>query len=89
VCHLACHDWATWHTISFVIFFNGKLTEGLKAKVLQSAGTNAKKKKSRDQCQNWAKVQGLNTHLSQKKLTQFNKESKTLILIHFNNIYIK
>ena len=54
---------ATWHTVRFGFFFNGKLTEGLKSKVLQSAGPMSNKKKRMDQCQNWAKVQGLNTHL--------------------------
>jgi len=51
-------------------FFNGKLTKGLKSKVLQSARTNVKQKKCRDQCQNWTKVQGLNTHLTQNNLAK-------------------
>jgi len=46
MCHVACHDWFTWHTVSFGFFFNWDLTEGLKPKVLQTAGTNAKQKKS-------------------------------------------
>jgi len=41
-----------------------RLTEGPITKVLQSAGTNAKQKKCRGQCQNMIKVQGPNTHLN-------------------------
>jgi len=47
VCHVACHDWSTWHTVSFFFFFNRYLIEGLKPKVLQRAGTNTKQKKAR------------------------------------------
>jgi len=27
-CHVAWNDRVTWHSISFVFYFNGKLTEG-------------------------------------------------------------
>jgi len=47
VCHVACNDWSMWHTVSFP-FFNKNLTEGLKPKNLETAGTNAKQKKCRD-----------------------------------------
>jgi len=34
-----------WHSVSFVFFFNRKLTEGPIPKILQSAGINANQKK--------------------------------------------
>jgi len=57
-------------------FFNLELTEGLKPKVLKSAGANAKQKKRRDHCPNWTKVQGLNTHLSLSFFTRLFKAEK-------------
>jgi len=46
-----------------VFVFNLDLTEGPKPKFLQSARTNAKQKKCRDQYQNMMKVQRTMTYL--------------------------
>ena len=50
---MAWNNWSTWHTVSFYIFFNLKLTGGPITKILQTAETEAKQKK----------VQGPITHL--------------------------
>jgi len=41
-----------------LVFFNLDLREGPKPKSLRSAGTNPKKKRCRDQCQNLIKMEG-------------------------------
>jgi len=78
VCHMVCHDWPTWHTVSFDFFSsNWESTEGLKPKVLQTTGTNAKQKKAQRSMPKLCESAGLNIHLNHLEMIHLKTQNIT------------